>query len=322
MHTNILVILKEKFSTMHLSVVICTYNRGKYLAMVLNSLKDQNLPLHEFEIIIINNNSTDDTDQIIKSYQQNNPELPLHYYIEYQQGISYARNRGVEAARGDIIVFIDDDETVDPDFLQQINLFFTKYPDAGISSGPVIPVYETAKPEWLSPYIMRAFTGAYDKGDQIKLLPAKDYPGTGHACFRRDLFLKYGAFNTLLGRKGNSLMGAEDKDFFLRLINGGEKCYYLPTATIYHHIPESKLTDEFFRKLTFAIGKSERIRTLQIGNGAFAGRLMSEAIKWGASFIIGAGYLIIGQIAKANKLIQFRWWITKGLFTNTALPKA
>lgn len=298
---------------MFLSVVICSYNRGKYLPMVLDSLKVQDYPHHSHEIVLVNNNSTDNTDEIIRSYQQANPNLPLLYVIEYNQGISYARNRGVETAKGDIIVFIDDDETVEPEFLTHVNDFFTQYPDAGISSGPVIPVYETEKPKWLSHFTMRLITGAYDKGNSIKLLGNKDYPGTGHACFRKSLFIKYGAFDVSLGRKGSSLMGAEDKDFFLRLMNGGEKCYYLPSAKIYHHIPDSKLSDEFFRKLTHSMGKSERLRTKNLSENAFYKRLFAEGIKWGASIVLWSWYFGTCRISKGNRLLLFRWQVTRGL---------
>ncbi|WP_455624501.1 glycosyltransferase [Parabacteroides sp.] len=298
---------------MRLSVVICTYNRGKYLPLVLDSLKKQQYSFSSFEILLVNNNSTDQTDKIIQEYQQANPTLPLTYITEYNQGISYARNRGVTESTGDIIVFIDDDETVESNFLQNVDDFFTRYPDAGISAGPVIPVYESQKPQWLSHYTMRLVTGAYQKGNQIKLLPPKDYPGTGHACFRKALFLKYGAFDTSLGRKGNSLMGAEDKDFFLRLMHGGEKCYYLPSAKIYHHIPDNKLTNEHFKKLTYALGRSERIRTLNLGKSAFYKRLLMEVVKWGASIILYLWFLLTGRISKGYKLLVFRWQVGKGL---------
>lgn len=297
---------------MVLSVVICTYNRGKYIPMVLDCLEKQSLPKDNFEVLIINNNSPDDTDEIVNKYLSSS-SLPIHYFIEYNQGISYARNRGVNEATGEIIVFLDDDETVDSDFLLNIKTFFETHPDAGISSGPVVPVFEVTKPQWLSKYIERAITGRYDKGNEIKKLPPKDYPGTGHACFRKSLFKKYGDFNTDLGRKGNSLMGAEDKDFFLRLMNGNESCYYLPGARIYHHIPAEKLTDSFFKKITYAMGKSERIRTLNLGKAFYYKRLLLELFKWGASFILWVGYLITLQPAKGNKIIGFRWNLTKGL---------
>lgn len=297
---------------MVLSVIICTYNRGKYLPMVLNSLETQTLPKSEFEILLINNNSPDDTDRIIQEYISIS-SLRIRYCIEYNQGISYARNRGVNESKGEIIVFLDDDETVEADFLSNIKDFFEDYQDAGITAGPVIPVFETNKPQWLSPYIERAITGKYEKGNKIKKLPPRDYPGTGHACFRKRLFDQYGDFKTNLGRKGNSLMGAEDKDFFLRLMNGNENCYYLPGARIYHHIPAEKLTDSFFQKITYAMGKSERVRTINLGRKKYYKRLLQELFKWGASVILWIGYLITLSPQKGNKIIEFRYNLTKGL---------
>lgn len=300
-------------NSVYLSVVICTYNRGRYLPMVLDSLNAQAILSDYFEVLVINNNSPDQTEEIIKEYKAKNPGFPLHYFLELNQGISFARNRGVEESSGEIIVFIDDDETVEPSFLAEINRFFKEYPDAGITAGPVVPVYETARPEWLSKYTDRLITGAYDKGHTIKLLPPKDYPGTGHACFRKRLFEKYGCFNTDLGRKGTSLMGAEDKDFFLRLMNGGEKCYYLPGGRIYHHIPASKLTESHFSKLTYSMGKSEHVRTLGIGKLAFVKRVGMEILKWGASFLLWLFYFFKGEVRKGNKLIVFRWNLSRGL---------
>jgi glycosyltransferase involved in cell wall biosynthesis len=296
-----------------LSIIICTYNRDKYIYNVLQSIAENDFPSEKYEIILVNNNSTDNTENEYIRFKQDYSERMIHYFIEKNQGISFARNRGVFESVGDIIVFIDDDETVDQDFLQNISDFFNIYEYAGISAGPVIPIYEIEKPKWFSYYTEHLVSGAYDKGNVIKLLSKKDYPGTGHACFRKELFLKYGEFNTNLGRKGNSLIGGEDKDFFLRLMNDGILCYYLPTAKIYHHIPASKLTEKYFNELTYSIGKSERMRTLAISKIKYAKRLFSECIKWIASFVLFIGYAVGFSPQKGWKLLVFRKNVTKGL---------
>jgi glycosyltransferase involved in cell wall biosynthesis len=295
------------------SVVICTYNRAKYLGETLESIAKQNYPKDKFEIVIVDNNSNDDTEVVSSTFKSQYPDLTVLYFMESQQGISYGRNKGVFEASGEFIAFIDDDETIDPDYLTHLDRFFSDYPDASLCGGPVVPILETARPNWLSPYTMRPITGAYNKGKKIITVKPKDYPGTGHATFRRSLFLQYGGFNTELGRKGNSLMGAEDKDFFLRLIQNGVKCYYFPLAVIYHHIPASKLTDDFFRRITYAIGKSERIRTLSKSKSIFLKRLFSESIKWGATFVLFTYYLFRLQYPKGEKLMLFRFNVTKGL---------
>ena len=297
------------------SVVICTYNRAQYLQQTLQSVVEQDFSSEKFEIVVVDNNSPDRTEAVAFSFRDQYKNITLRYFKELQQGISYGRNRGVSEASGEYIVFLDDDETVEPGFLKNLDDFYSEYKEASLTAGPVIPVFETTPPDWLSPFTMRLITGAYDKGKNIKVVGPKDYPGTGHATFRKSLFVKYGGFNTDLGRKGSSLLGAEDKDFFFRLIQNGVKCYYVPGAAIYHHIPASKLTEDFFDRLTYSIGVSERIRTLSESKKSYFKRLFSESIKWGASIILALYYWITFRFSKGGKLLLFRCNVTRGLLT-------
>lgn len=301
---------------MKFSIVICSYNRAKPLSETLQSVVSQDFLPENFETIIVDNNSADDTAAVCQSFVEKYPEFNILYLKELQQGVSYARNRGVNEAQGQWIVFMDDDETVRPDFLSRLNDFSGQFPEAELISEPVVPVFATPPPEWLSPYTLRLITGAYDQGKSVKIVGPKNYPGTGHASFKTALFHQYGDFNTNLGRKGASLMGAEDKDFFLRLIQNGVKCYYVPQAVIYHHIPAEKLTEDFFRRITIAIGKSERIRTLSLSKTAYFKRLSDEIVKWGGSFVLCFYYFLRGQFAKGKKLIEFRYYVSKGLLQN------
>ncbi|GBU07798.1 glycosyl transferase family 2 [Bacteroidales bacterium] len=298
------------------SVLVCTYNRGQYLYSCLDSIALQDFDYHNFEILIIDNNSPDNTEQVCSDFAKKNPKLHIRYFKEMQQGISFGRNRGVREAKGDLIAFIDDDETIQRDYLSNLSIFFRDYPQASLCGGPVVPIYEVSKPKWLSPFTLRLITGAYDKGDAIKQLKEKDYPGTGHATLRKKLFDKYGLFNTDLGRIGNGLLGAEDKDFFFRLIQNHEPCYYLPTATIYHHIPAAKLTEDFFQRLTFGLGRSERIRTKSLSQKAFLKRLiLGEGIKWSASVVLFFYYLLRLEYPKGKKLLQFRYNVARGMLS-------
>lgn len=295
------------------SVIVCTYNRDSYLIQTLRSLVNQSFDKDDYEILVIDNNSTDNTSTISKDFIEVHPEMAIHYFLEKEQGISYARNRGILESKGEFIVFIDDDETIDTGYLELLDHYLNDYTKAELAATPVNPVYETKKPQWLSPYIARLFTGEYNKGNQVKTLLQKDAPGTGHAVIKKSLFEKYGKFNTELGRKGNSLMGAEDKDMFLRFMKNGVECYYFPEIPIYHHIPDNKLTDDFFLRITYALGKSERVRTQSISSTAYLKRLVLEWVKWMASFVLFAGYTISGSFSKGSKIIRFRWNTTRGL---------
>ncbi len=301
---------------MKFSVIVCTYNRASYLLNTLESVVALDYPKDDFELIVVDNNSSDDTAGVCSTFRENRPELIFRYCLEKQPGVSHARNRGVSEAKAEFIAFLDDDETVNTDYLEQLNIFFSQYKPAVLCAGPVVPVYEVEPPHWLSPFISRAITGAFEKGSQIKILVKdKDCPGTGHATFRRNLFAEIGGFNTKLGRKGSSLLGAEDKDFFLRLKQADILCYYLPSAVVYHHIPAYKLTEEFLDNMTFAIGKSERIRTLNISRATFLKKLfINEGMKWLASFLLFVYFLCVKwDYPKAAKIIRFRYNVTRGL---------
>ena len=143
-----------------LSIVIATFNRSAYLLRTLESLAGQTLPAQEFEILVVNNNSTDDTPAVFAGFARQHPELRLRMVAEPVQGISYARNRGVAEAEGECIVFIDDDEEAVPDFAKSYRDFFRSRPDCDAAGGAVVPVYEAPLPRWYSHYIEKMITAS------------------------------------------------------------------------------------------------------------------------------------------------------------------
>ena len=298
-----------------LSVIICTYNREKYLYNVLQSLAENEFPTDQYEIVLINNNSMDHTEAECMRFTADYPAVAFRYFLEEQQGLSYARNRGVKESTGDILVFVDDDALVNSAYLQTYAVFFATHPEIDAAGGPIIPRYETCEPDWMSPYTKALITGFKYLGDKVREFPRNDYPGGGNAAYRASVFEKVGLFNVDLGRKGNSLIGAEEKDIFDKMTSLGMRFYYLPTAILYHLIPEKKLSEEYFDRLTLSIGKSERIRTLRIGKGKYLHRLFMESIKWGGTLVLYFKYLLLGQPKKGRKLIRFRRRVTQGLLS-------
>lgn len=299
---------------MKLSIIFCTYNREKYIYNAMKSVVEQDFPIQDYEILLINNNSTDHTADICRQFQADYSNVTFRYYVEKKQGLSYARNRGVEESRGDVLVFVDDDATVFDTYLSSICSFFEKYPEVGACGGPIVPVYEVEKPKWLSHYTEQLIGGALYRGDELEPFRNGKYPGGGNSAFRKEIFDKYGLFNVELGRKGTGLIGAEEKDLYDRLTRGDEAFYYLPQMGIYHYIPEKKLTEAHFRELTYSIGKSERIRTKAVSEKAYRKRIVSECKKWAGSLILFLGYTLGLSPQKGWKLLQFRWYVTKGLF--------
>lgn len=296
-----------------LSVIICTYNRDKYIYNVLKSLAENTLSKEQYEIVLIDNNCTDNTKNECKRFVQDFPNVIFRYFEEKNQGLSYARNRGIKESQGDILVYVDDDAVVNNEYLQTYSNFFNQYVDIDAAGGAIIPRYETSEPDWMSHYTKVLITCYKYHGDIIREFPKNDFPSGGNAAYRASVFEKVGLFNVELGRKGDSLVGAEEKDIFDKMTTLGMRFFYLPNAILYHLIPEKKLTKDYFDRLTYSIGKSERMRTLKIGKWKYLKRIFSEMVKWAASIVLLIGYTLLGLPKKGWKLIQFRWNVAKGL---------
>ncbi len=300
-------------SSVRLSLIIATYNREDYLLRTLGSLIDQTLDAELFEIIVVNNNSTDHTVEVCRSFMEAHPKLNFTMVTETHQGLSHARNCGITHAKGDYFVIIDDDELVSNDFVKSYYDFFRDYPTVAACGGVVTPLYESPIPAWLSHYTERPIAGTFYYGKKIVPFPKHTYPGGGNMGIRRTAIDHYGMFRPELGRTGNSPMGGEEKDLFARLRASGEEIYYIPNAIIYHIIPEQKLTSEYFNRLTLMIGKSERIRTRHLGTSTYLKRLLSEVIKWDGTFVLSLIYTLRGTPIKGGYLLKMRWNISRGL---------
>ena len=121
-------------------------------------------------------------------------------------------------------------------------------------------------------------------------------------------------FNTDLGRKGNNLDGSEEKDIFMKIKKDKQKIYYLPYAIVKHQVPDKRLTFDFFKRQAIGIGKSEQIRTRAISSSAYLRFSLKEiVIKWGVSIMLFGYYLVSCRPKKGWRLLQFRWYVSKGL---------
>lgn len=296
-----------------LSVIICTYNRAKYIGPLLKSIAANDLAKEAYEILLVDNNCTDNTREICESYSAKNPDVQFRYTIEPEQGLSAAKNRGIKEAKGDILVFIDDDALVDTWYLRTYAEWLESHPETMACGGPIEPLYETAEPTWMTPYTKALLTAWMNYGDDVREYPKGRYPGGGNAAYRKVVFEQVGLFNTALGRKGGNLMCSEEKDIFDKMHALNMQVLYLPTPVLHHIIPQAKLESDYFNRLTTQMGISERQRTLDISTSKYLKRLFSECIKWGGTIVLLCLYTISFRPAKGWKLVLFRRNVTKGL---------
>lgn len=300
-----------------LTVIICTYNREKYIRPLLDSLVANTLPKSEYEILLVDNNCQDNTRGVCSKFAEEHPEVSFKYVEEHEQGLSAAKNCGIREAGGDLVVYVDDDALVDKNYLEDYVRWFETHPQTMALGGPIMPLYEEGgEPQWMSPYTKALLTAWMDYGTKVRKYPKGRYPGGGNAAYRKCVFEKVGMFNTALGRKGGNLMGSEEKDIFDKMNSLGMEVLYLPTPVLHHSIPPAKLGKYYFDRLTLQIGRSERQRTLAISKWKYCKRLFMEGVKWGGTIVLWCKYLLLMQPAKGNKLIAFRANVTNGLLGN------
>ena len=296
-----------------ITLIICTYNREKYIGPLLDSIAKNDYPLSDYEIVLVDNNCTDNTRGVCEQFAVAHPEISFRYVVEPEQGLSAARNKGIKEAKGEIIIYVDDDALVDADYIRIYAEHFASHPETMAAGGPIEPLYETEEPKWMSPYTKAMLTAWMNYGDNVREYPNGRYPGGGNAAYRKVVFDKVGLFNTELGRKGSALLASEEKDIFDKMHALGMQVLYLPTPVLHHIIPQAKLEEDYFNCLTLQIGRSERMRTRAISKGKYLKRLLSEGVKWGGTLVLLAIYTLQGHPMKGWKLVLFRRNVTKGL---------
>ncbi len=296
-----------------LSAIVCTYNRASSLGPTLDSLARQSAEPALWEIVVVDNNSTDNTEDVVAKLSEENPSLSVLYVKEEKQGLSHARNRGIEESKGGYILFLDDDIIADPALVGAYIEFFDLHPFAQACGGVVEALYEEGRPVWATYYTDRMLAGVVDLGPRVNKFRGGKYPTGANFAVRRKAFDRFGTFNPDLGRTGETPLGGEEKDLFDRFRKEDEDIYFLHEAKIKHIVPGWKTSEEYFDKLTTLIGRSERTRTLGISQKEFYKRLAAEVIKWDGAFVLLLLHTITFHPGRGWRLIRMRINVTTGL---------
>ncbi len=296
-----------------LSIVIATYNRATLLLDALKSVIRQSAPAQEWECVVVNNNSSDNTSERFAEFAGEHPKYNLRIVDEPNQGLSYARNRGIRESVGEYIAIIDDDEHIAEDFVAAYIKLFDSVPEAVAAGGPIVARYPTGRPRWMSCYTERPIANTMYFGEEIREFPRDRVPGGGNMALRRSAIRRYGVFDTSLGYSGESLIGGEECDLFERLQIADAKYYYVPTAVMYHIIPREKLTKEYFARLSYNVGVSQ-LRRARLYRRVWRVRFV-ELSKWVATLLIALWYTITLQWRKGYYLILMRLNISRGLWS-------
>jgi len=231
---------------MYISAIVCSRNRAKYLNEAINSLIDQTLPKEFYEILVVDNNSDDNTKEVVFGkigFVQN-----LRYLCEETIGISFARNKGWIEARGKYICYMDDDEIADPNWLEKMmEIFKTPGCDSHIIGGRVYPIWESPRPDWLSEKI-EFYVGIKHYFDKPLILNDIGIClATSNMGLPRLILQEIGGFNINFKR-------GEDTLLQLEAMKRGYKVFYHPELIVRHHIPPERLKKMYFLRWAFSHG--------------------------------------------------------------------
>lgn len=228
------------------SVIVCTYNRARSLQDTLRALRQLEVPsVIDWEVIVVDNNSKDDTRSVVEAAMA---ELPrLRYLFQPLQGLSHARNMGIEAARGEILLFTDDDVLPECDWIARI-LSGMREHGAAACGGYIAPLFEVPPPAWLTPRFHGFLAVRAERTDDYPIESASQAPFGANMAIRRSVFELVGLFDVTRGRTGKVLASGEDGELFERILAAGLPAWFLGGARVHHKVEAFRLTKKYLRR--------------------------------------------------------------------------
>jgi len=263
-----------------ITVAIPTHNRAPLLRETLARLTHLAIPDGvDWELIVVQNNCTDGTAAILADFAM---QLPLRPICEPRQGVNFARNAAVEGARGEYIVFTDDDTLVDERWLAAYVSAFASFHDVDVFGGPIVPRFASPPPPWLRaslPLVQAAF-GNLDARGRGVTFSAAFYPFGANMAFRASV-LRQSPFDPLLGPKGKSRINGSETALVLKLLARGHSGRWVEEARVEHCVQEKQMTTDFLRWYFTGQGASMALELTEPGTKMLWGRprwLWREAV--------------------------------------------
>ena len=244
-----------------ISVVICTRNRAALLSRALTSVVEQAFSHADYEILVVDNNSTDRTHEIVRQFQN---KASVQYLREEQLGLCMARNTGWRNAAGRYVAYFDDDAIASPGWLAAVRDGFASHSSRiGVIGGPVRGIWEKPRPGWLAEEIVCSLT-VIDWGPSDKRLDdiSREWLAGANMAVPKALLVEVGGFHPWLDRVGNNLLSSGDVFLQKEIMRRGYQCLYRHAMVIGHLVPASRLNQEWFFRRYYWQGVSDAVMHL------------------------------------------------------------
>ncbi|MBO75633.1 MAG: hypothetical protein CMD33_10200 [Flavobacteriales bacterium] len=294
-----------------ITVAICSYNRHDYLVDTLTDVHRFKATQMDAEVVVVNNNSTDGTADMLERFDWTSP-IALRTFNELKQGLSHARNRAIEEANGQFILFLDDDVYAEPEFLGRWIDQLEAHPHISGAGGRIIVHFDGKEPRWFPP-ILHSILGHHFPYGNAQQYRGRAYPTGAHMLIKKDWFQKHSAFNPLLGRNGKVLGGGEEKDVFTKMKTNGDDLWFFPECVVKHRIGASRLTRDYVMRQAFGMGAGDRIRC-ENSKDIFNWNWL-QFIKVLGTFAYACIYILSGKFSASTVLFQFRYELIRGFYS-------
>lgn len=226
-----------------ISVIIPTYNRAETLRITLDSLIAQNYPADMYEMIVADNNSTDDTRSVVESFMDNEKGVKVRYMFEPRQGVHYARNSAARIALYELLYYTDDDVIADPNLLVEIIKPFEFDPEVGTATGRVLPKWQAPPPQWILKHCYNSLLSLLDPPEEFVITRQISMLYSCHQAVRKDVLFQAGGFNPE-NTKG-VWIGDGETGLILKIQDLGYKFGFNGASITYHVIPASRMTQSY-----------------------------------------------------------------------------
>jgi len=259
-----------------ISVVICTHNRAKYLAKTIASVLSQDFPPRHYEVIVVDNASTDHTRKVVREFRQTKL---IRYLFEEQLGLCNARNAGWRAAAGTYVAYLDDDAVASPGWLAAIREAFETFtPKPGVVGGRVDPVWAGQRPHWLSEDVALTLT-IVDWGPIPKPIEDinREWLGGANLAVPVAVLAEVGGFHPWLDRIGKNMLSSGDVFLQMEIMQRGYPCLYHPGIAVKHLVPAARLEQRWFFRRFYWQGISDAVMELILESPSPGRRLWRAA---------------------------------------------